>query len=245
MPQTYRATLQYDGTRYHGWQIQGDRPTVQAELRKAVQQVTSERSLVIGSGRTDAGVHAEGQIASFTLEKQLEPLRLRRALNGVLPADIRVTRLASAAPGFHAQFAARQKVYWYRLWNAEVMTPFWQRYALHVRVKLNLSAMEKAAKLFLGRHDFQAFAASSTTAETFERSILLSRFTRHGSLLVYQVAADGFLHHMVRNIVGTLLLVGRDRLPSGAITDILASRDRGRAGPRAPAHGLCLKRVVY
>ncbi|MBI4457193.1 MAG: tRNA pseudouridine(38-40) synthase TruA [Acidobacteria bacterium] len=245
MSQNYRATIQYDGSRFCGWQKQKSHPTVQADLERAIQKITSERTLVIGSGRTDSGVHAEGQVANFVLDHTIHPSKLLRAVNAVLPHAIRVVHLSKVGADFHAQFSAKQKIYWYRLWNAPVMHPFWRNFALHVPQKLDLDAMHRAAHHLVGDHNFRAFAAASTTATTLERKIAFSRFTRSGALTVYQVAADGFLHHMVRNIVGTLLLIGKGKLAAAAMRQILQSRDRQQAGPRAPAHGLTLKRVIY
>lgn len=245
MPRNYKATIQYDGGPFFGWQIQKGHPTVQAELVEALQQVTGERPTVIGSGRTDSGVHADGQVANFRLQRPVESSRLIRSLNGVLPATIRVLRLTRAPADFHAQFNAKRKVYWYRIWNAPVMNPFWRAYVLHVPRPLDVSAMNAASLLLIGRHNFRSFAASSTTSKSFERHISLSRWTRRAALLTYQVAADGFLHHMVRSIVGTVLLVGKGDLPIASVAKILRAQDRRLAGPRAPAHGLTLKRVIY
>ena len=245
MPQNYKATIQYDGTDFHGWQIQKGQPTVQSELRLAIEKITSERAVVVGSGRTDAGVHAEGQVASFKLETWVDPRELSRALNAVLPDAIRVLRLSTAPLKFHAQFSAREKTYWYRIWNAPVMNPFWRRYAIHVPQPLDLRAIRQAAAHLTGPHDFRAFAASSATAETFQRRVTKSKISRRGSLIVYQVSADGFLHHMVRNIMGTLLLVGKSKMPAAAMHRILQSRNRNLAGPTAPARGLTLKHVSY
>ena len=245
MAQNYKAVIQYEGCGFSGWQIQKNQPTVQGELRRALRQIASEPAIVIGSGRTDSGVHAEGQVASFRLERPLDPVRLQSALNGILPEAIRVLRLSRVRADFHAQFSARQKVYWYRLWNAPVMHPFWRRFALHVPGTLDLEAMARAARLLVGSHDFHAFAAASTTAGTFERRVTVSRLIGRRPMVVYQIQADGFLHHMVRNIVGTLLLVAKGKLPVAAVRRILRSRDRRQAGPTAPPHGLALKRVIY
>jgi len=245
MTQNYKAVIQYDGTEYYGWQIQKHHPTIQAELQKAIQKITSQRTIIIGSGRTDSGVHAEGQATSFRLQRNYDCAKLRQALNALLPESIRVIRLSKAGSKFHAQFSAVRKIYWYRIWNAPVANPFWRRFALHVPHRLDLERMNSAASRLKGRHNFRAFAAASATSETFERAVQLSRFTRQGRMLIYQIAADGFLHHMVRNIVGTLLLVGSGKLPPTSIREILRSQDRTRAGPTAPAQGLTLKKVIY
>ncbi len=245
MTQNYKAVIQYDGTEYYGWQIQRNHPTIQAEVQKAIHRITSERTVVIGSGRTDSGVHAEGQVASFVLHRDYDCSKLLKALNALLPESIRVVRLSTLSPKFHAQFSALEKIYWYRIWNAPVAHPLWRRFALHVPQSLNIERMNLAARHLEGRHNFRAFAAASATSETFEREVQLSRFTRRERMLIYKVAANGFLHHMVRNIVGTILLVGKGKLPPTSIREILRSQDRNQAGPTAPPHGLTLKRVVY
>ncbi|HEY2931624.1 MAG TPA: tRNA pseudouridine(38-40) synthase TruA [Acidobacteriota bacterium] len=241
----YKATIQYDGTEYHGWQTQKGQPTIQEMLRRAISKITSERPVVIGSGRTDAGVHAEGQVANFKLEKRFDSLKLKRAMNAVLPDTIRILRLSPVRQDFHAQFAAQEKTYWYRIWNAPVMNPLWRRHALHVPQPLDVPAMQRGAAYLLGRHDFHAFAAAGATVESFKRRVTTSKISRRGTVVVYQISANGFLHHMVRNITGTLLLVGKGRLPASGIRQILRSGNRNLAGPTAPAHGLTLRRVRY
>ncbi|HEV8131364.1 MAG TPA: tRNA pseudouridine(38-40) synthase TruA [Acidobacteriota bacterium] len=245
MSQNYKAVIRYDGTDFYGWQIQKNGPTIQSEMQKAILKITSERPTVIGSGRTDSGVHAEGQVANFVLSRPRDVDRLLRSLNAVLPDTIRVIHLSKTAPNFHAQFSVRRKIYWYRIWNAPVTHPFWQRFTLHVTDDLDLESMQGAARHLLGRHDFRTFTASGATTETFQRDLYVSEFARHGRMITYKVAASGFLHHMVRNIVGTLLLVGQGRVSPSALTEILQSKDRRLAGPTAPAHGLSLKKVIY
>lgn len=241
----YRALLHYAGTRYSGWQAQKNQTTVQGEIQQALERICRERVSVVASGRTDAGVHARGQTAHFRLSESMPADLLLRALNGVLPGDIRVMRLGLAADDFHAQKQALKKRYEYRIYNGPVLSPFLRGFVLHVRAKLDFDAMAEAAALLPGRRDFKAFAAASSSVVDFHRRVFLSRMIRRGRLWTYRIEGDGFLRHMVRNIVGTLLEAGRGRLSPQRITEILASRDRRRAGPTAPPEGLMLTKVWY
>lgn len=241
----YKGVIQYIGAGYAGWQIQAQRPTVQGTLKDALTRVSGETASIVAAGRTDAGVHALGQVIHFRLQKDLPPPRLLRALNGVLPADIRVLKLVAAPPDFHAQKHARRKRYEYRIYNGPVLSPFLNGFVYHVVHPLDHDAMQSACRLFSGAHDFSGFAAASTTVKSRRRTIFLSRLQKSGHRLVYQVEADGFLHHMIRNIVGTLLQVGKGQRPPDDISSILKSRDRRHAGPTAPAHGLYLVRIWY
>jgi tRNA pseudouridine38-40 synthase len=241
----YRSTIQYLGTRYAGWQSQKNQPTIQATIQAAIERVTREVVSVVGAGRTDAGVHALGQVAHFRLENPVEPFRLQRALNGVLPGDVRIIRLTTTRPSFHAQKDAVKKRYSYRFYNGPVLSPFLSGSVYHVLSPLDPDRMREAAEGLLGRRDFKAFAAASSTVRDHHRTVFLSRLAAHGRHLRYDIEADGFLHHMVRNIVGTLLQIGTGKRPPSDIFDILASRDRRRAGPTAPPQGLFLVRVWY
>ncbi|MFQ5740345.1 MAG: tRNA pseudouridine(38-40) synthase TruA [Acidobacteriota bacterium] len=243
--QKYKMLLHYRGTRYSGWQIQKDRPTIQGILQEAIQQVAGERASVVGAGRTDSGVHARGQVAHFRLGGEIPAPALRGQLNGVLPWDIRVIRLAPAAATFHAQRDAIKKRYEYRIYNGPVLSPFLHNLALQVRRKMDVEAIQEAAGLLCGEHDFSAFAASGSRVKSRTRTTMLSRIRSRGLHLCYQIEADGFLHHMVRNIVGTLLEVGTGRRSVDEITTILKSQDRRNAGPTAPPHGLYMMRVYY
>ena len=244
---TFRLTLEYDGGGFAGWQIQrsGTR-TVQGALEVALERVTGCAVRVIGSGRTDAGVHAEGQVASVRVETSLAPEALQRALNGVLPADVAVQAVAVAPEGFDARRAARSKLYRYLIWNGASRSPLRTPRAWHVRPPLDLAAMEQAAKVFLGTHDFASFQAAGSAVRTTVRT--LSRFDvegcSRGEIRLF-VEGDGFLRHMVRTLAGTLVEVGRGRRAEAALTAVLAARDRRRAGPTAPAAGLTLVRVDY
>jgi tRNA pseudouridine38-40 synthase len=267
---TFKITLSYDGTDYVGWQRQANGVSIQSLVEDALRALDGRDVRVTGAGRTDAGVHALGQVAAFTIERALSPDAVRRALNAHLPDAIRVLAADAVAPTFHPRFGARTKTYRYRIWNGEVISPFERHYAWHLPVALDLDAMRVAARLVEGRHDFAAFQASGGSAQTTERDVFALRIaecgvridgglpiddcgstphsairTPHSELLVIEIAGSGFLRHMVRNIVGSLVDVGRGRRPAEWIGDLLASRERTAAGPTAPAVGLFLVRVEY
>ena len=241
----YKAVLQYIGTRYAGWQIQKDRKTVQGCLMEALSTLSGEDVTVIGAGRTDAGVHAFGQVAHFRIQKEFTLGRLHRALNGLLPWDIRVIRLKVTQPDFHAQKHALKKRYEYRIYNGPVLSPFLHGYVYHTPVPLDCAAMKEAAGLLCGWHDFSGFAAAGTKAGNRNRHVFVSRLKRKGHFILYQIEATGFLRHMVRNIMGTLLQVALGQRPSEDIISIFKSQDRRNAGPTALAHGLYLMKVFY
>lgn len=244
-----RLLVQYDGTDFEGWQEQpGEHRTVQGCLRAALVTLARRPAKValVGAGRTDAGVHARGQVAHATLDTRLEPRELLRALNALLPTDLAVCGLAPAAPGFHARRDARSKHYRYRLWTGRIRAPLCARFAHHVPARLDVTAMQRAARAFIGTHDFRSLcAAGSRPASTLRN---LSRVAVEGELggeLSIEVEGDGFLRHMVRNLVGTLLEVGRGHRGADSIPQLLAQLDRSAAGPTAPARGLQLVRVDY
>ncbi len=241
----YRALIQYVGTRYSGWQVQKDRITIQGILQKTLAQVTRTTSSVIGASRTDTGVHALGQVAHFDLDQRVGVIALRKSLNGVLPWDIRVLRLSLAPSDFHARKWALKKRYRYRIYNGQVLSPFLAGYVHHVTRRLDFERMQRAAPLLIGSHNFRSFAASSTQVRDHTRTVFLSQFRRKGCDIVYQVEANGFLHHMVRNLAGTFLQVGNGQLSVQDMVNILNSRDRRKAGPTAPAHGLYLTKIWY
>ena len=242
----YKVVVQYLATGYAGWQVQPDRPTIGGTIESTLNQLTGESPAVVGSGRTDAGVHALGQVAHFRLQKAWSSKRLLRALNGILPAEIRVLRLLVAPPSFHAQKDALKKRYIYRVYNGPVLSPFLHKRVYQVRgPALELESIQQAAKAMLGRHDFSGFAASTTRVKNRTRTVLLSRWRRTGRLFEYQIESEGFLHHMVRNIVGTLVQIGLGKRQPEEMRQILESRDRRLAGPTAPPQGLYLARVWY
>ncbi len=241
----YKITIQYDGTNYHGWQIQPNGRTIQGELTRALSLLDGRPVTVHGAGRTDAGVHALGQVATFFLERQFEPERLRDAINGNLERDIRVVSVEPAANDFHARFSAKQKTYRYRIFTGAVMSPFDYRYVLHFRGSLNVEAMREAAAVLIGTHDFSAFTVADSEVENHLRTLQELEIQHEGEMLIFFATADGFLRYMVRNIVGTLIDIGRGHRRSDEMADILASRDRNRAGTMAKAHGLTLLKIDY
>jgi tRNA pseudouridine38-40 synthase len=275
--QTWKLTLAYDGTDFSGWQIQPGELTVQGELQAALGRVTGERPLPQGSGRTDAGVHALGQVASFELQANIPPENLQRALNRTLPPAIRVIESRTMQGSFHARHSTVSKTYEYRVYRGAVCPPFLARYVHACAWPMDVGALERSAHMFLGEHDFLSFSATdpdlasrevSSSMELHQaptvsaelapgpigkhgaiRTIYASTWeccqSRDGDQLIYRVRGNGFLHHMVRNLVGTMLDVGRGYMDMGRIPEILAARSRAIAGPTAPAQGLFLHSVEY
>lgn len=245
----FKLTLAYDGTEFVGWQRQANGRSVQALLEEALSRVEEAPVTVVGAGRTDAGVHALGQVASVTLKNGLAALVLRRALNATLPPDVRVVAVEQESPDFNARFAVQSKTYRYRLICGEFISPFDRRFAWHLPGSLDAAEMQRAAARLEGRHDFAAFRSAGSDVTTTERTLFSSQLTlvktAENEEIFYEVTGDGFLRHMVRAVVGTLVEVGMGRLKAGDLTEILASRDRHRAGPTAPAHGLFLVAVSY
>jgi tRNA pseudouridine38-40 synthase len=243
----FRLTLEYDGAGFAGWQVQpGGQRTVQGTLQGAIARVTGQAARVVGASRTDAGVHAEGQVASVELATALEADALRRALNGVLPADVAVIGAAEAPPDFHARRAARAKLYRYRIWNGASPSPLRAARSHRVFTPLDLAAMHEAGSQLEGTHDFRSFQAAgsapASTVRTLQR-VAVGGETR-GEVRIL-VEGDAFLRHMVRILCGTLVEVGIGRRAPSEIPAVLAARDRARAGPTAPARGLTLVRVDY
>ncbi len=240
-----RVTIQYDGTDFHGWQIQPGLRTVQGCLADALREISGENVKIIGSGRTDAGAHALRQTANFQLEKEFDAAELQRALNSLLPWDVRIVGLSRTSDRFHARRDARSKLYRYQIYTGPVISPFAYRYYLHFPRPLAVEKMQAAAQAFIGEHDFTAFAASGSSGSDRVRTVFRSEVARSGRRLFYLVEADGFLQHMVRNIVGTLIEVGSGRIDPAEIASIFESRERARAGPTVAARGLFLVRVNY
>jgi tRNA pseudouridine38-40 synthase len=273
-PQNWRLTLAYDGTDFCGWQVQPGKPTIQGELQSALGRITGESPLPQGSGRTDAGVHALAQVASFPLNAPIPQENLLRALNRTLPGSIRVMDARHAPASFHARHSATAKTYEYRIFRGAICPPFLARYVYHWTLPLEIEALTDSARNFEGEHDFQSFAATDpdlahrenakaetamqgsdatspalvapgSTIRTIYSSLWENRRTEAGEILVYCVRGNGFLHHMVRILVGTMLDVGRGYLGTAEIEEIFAARRRSAAGPTAPARGLFLDSVEY
>jgi tRNA pseudouridine38-40 synthase len=239
-----RAVVAYDGTDYGGFQRQANAPTVQAALEAALAQVTQEAITVLAAGRTDAGVHAAGQVIAFDTAWRHGLGDLQRALNAVLPADIAVLEIDEAAADFHPRYDARSRRYRYTLYNAPVRSPLDRLYSLHVAASLDVAAMQQAARSLVGEHDFAAFGRPPQGRETVRR-VLTAEWSREQDWLVFDIEANAFLYRMVRSIVGTLLQVGQGRMGEEGFAAVLASGDRSLAGPTAPPHGLCLMEVKY
>ncbi len=242
---TFKLTLEYDGTAYAGWQRQPDNPTVQAALEATLQRITQHSVPVIGAGRTDAGTHALGQVASFRSDKALSPEEWKRALNGLLPQDISVLAAEQVPDDFHARYSARGKLYEYRIVNRVERSALERNRVWHVRAALDLNAMREAASLLVGRHDFSSFQGSPTDNENPSCDLRRLDIHREPPVIRIEVEADRFLKQMVRAIVGTLVEVGRAKRSPKSVKEILEARDRRAAGVTAPALGLYLVRVDY
>lgn len=251
MPRNVKITLCYDGQDFAGWQIQPARPTIQGTLASALEQITSEKTLPQGSGRTDAGVHALAQIATVMIASSIPLNNLRKALNDVLPHAIRVLQVEEVAADFHARKSAQAKTYEYRIYRGEICPPFLARYVYHHPYPLDEEAMAQAASIVVGEHDFTSFAAvdpeiKKGAGETGNvRTIYSSAWQRAGDEFLYSVRGNGFLHHMVRNLVGTFLMIGKSNLTAKDLRRILELRDRSAAAATAPASGLFLVSVEY
>ncbi len=246
-----KVILSYDGSEFAGWQVQSDAVTVQGTLASAIGRVTGEKVLPQGSGRTDAGVHALAQVATFATESAVPAANFVKALNDILPASVRVLEVEEVALDFHARKSAKGKTYRYRIYRAAICPPFLARYVWHYPYPLDEDAMMGAADRVIGKHDFTSFAAVDPergregAPVSNVRSIFSSVWERRADEFVYTVQGSGFLHHMVRNIVGTFILVGKGTLQAEDITRILEARNRSAAGATAPASGLYLVKVEY
>jgi tRNA pseudouridine38-40 synthase len=242
--QNIRLTLAFDGTEYHGWQIQQNLQTVQGCLSEAISKITQEQVSVTGSGRTDAGTHARGLVANFVTGSKIKPSRLARALNGLLPYDIRILSARRVAPGFHARKNAVSKIYRYQIYLGSVLPPHLIREYFHFPCPVDISKMERAALQFVGEHDFSSFAKANSYANAVRR-IFRCNLKKKGCRLLLTVEGNGFLHHMVRNMAGTLLEVGRNTISMEEFPALFLKKDRTLAGFTAPAHGLILLKVKY
>jgi tRNA pseudouridine38-40 synthase len=267
LPQTWKLTLAYDGTDFYGWQVQPGLLTIQGELQSALGRITGESPLPQGSGRTDAGVHALAQVASFTLAAPIPAENLQRALNQKLPLSIRILEAKTVRSTFHARHSALGKTYEYRIFRDAICPPTLTRYVYACPWRMDLKLLQRSARLFEGEHDFASFAtidpdlatriavsanelnqkikAPPAPVRTIYSSEWARRKTEAGELLVYRIRGNGFLHHMVRNLVGTMLEVGRGRFQCEDIPKIFAACNRSAAGPTAPARGLFLHSVEY
>jgi len=251
-----KLIVSYDGSEFYGWQVQPDLVTVQGMLASAIGRITGEKVLPQGSGRTDAGVHALAQVVTFVTESSVPTTNFLKALNDILPASVRAMEVSEMPADFHARHSARAKTYRYRIYRGSICPPFLARYVWHYPYSLDEDAMNRAALLVTGEHDFTSFAAvdpergqqpqnEERKPASNVRSIFSSAWLRPGDEFIYTVRGSGFLHHMVRNLVGTLILVGKATLQTEDVTRILEARNRSVAGPTAPASGLYLVEVEY
>jgi tRNA pseudouridine38-40 synthase len=240
-----RGVVAYDGTDYGGFQRQANALTIQEVLEMALAQVTQETVTVLAAGRTDAGVHATGQVVAFDTAWRHGLDDLWRALNAVLPADIAFLQIGEAASDFHPRYDACSRRYRYTVYNAPVRWPLSLRYTLHVAVPLDVAAMGQAVRLLVGEHDFAAFGQAPKQGKATVRRVLAAEWGGDSPRLDFDIEANAFLYRMVRSIVGTLLRVGRGEMTVGEFAAVLASRDRSQAGPTVPPHGLCLVEVKY
>ena len=244
-PRRLQLVLGYRGTRYHGWQIQPNVTTVQGTLEAALSTMANEAIRTHASGRTDAGVHAIGQVAHFDTTSPIAAASWQRGLNSLLPDDIVVKRVRQVSPDFHARYAAQRKTYAYVAHNHPLRPVFHMSDVWHIAHRIDLAAMQTAAQALIGRHDFSAFRAAGCSAKSPVRTLKRLTVKRRGKRIVFLLTADGFLQHMARNIVGALAMVGRGQMQAESMATILASRQRSMAGPTAPPQGLYLVRVMY
>jgi tRNA pseudouridine38-40 synthase len=241
-----KLLIEYDGTNYQGWQVQREGPTVQGMIEEKLALLTGEPVHLIGSGRTDAGVHAFGQVAHFKTKSQMEVHSIQRALNSLLPPDIVIQRAEEVEEDFHARKQSKSKVYEYRILNRNIRSPFHRGYAWHISQELDFEEMKNATQRLVGEHDFSSFRSVGSPTRTAIRKVIRAEWKRgRDGIILFEIEANGFLKQMVRAIVGTLVEVGQGKISSEEFQRILDSKDRKRAGPTAPAHGLVLKEVKY
>jgi len=244
--ETFKLVISYDGSGYHGWQRQKTDRSIQAEVERALTTMIGSRIRIMGSGRTDAGVHALGQVASFQSDAGLSPEVYCKGLNSLLPDDILVLSCDRMPTAFHARYDARSKHYQYRILNRELPSIMRRHHVWHIKHKLNPVAMQTAAACLVGRHDFKAFEGSGSPRSNTFREVFRAEVQSIGQdRILFDIEADGFLRYMVRNIVGTLVDVGKEKIDAESVGEILNSKDRGLAGATAPAKGLFLMEVQY
>lgn len=240
-----KLTLAYDGTEFHGWQIQPNLPTVQGTLQEALQKLLNHSVNVTGSGRTDAGVHAQGQVANFETIRSIDTDAVLRGLNGLLPTDVRVLQVEEVDQEFHSRRSARSKTYEYHVWRQHIVSPFHCRYVYAFPYMMDAAAVDEASRCFVGTHDFTSFCATATEVEDRVRTVFEAEWQRGGEEWIFRIRGNGFLQYMVRTIVGTLLYVGTGKVKPAEIPTMFEALDRRVAGPCVPAMGLHLIRVDY
>lgn len=243
--QRIKMVLEYDGSNYHGFQKQINAHTIQAQLEESILKISGERATLWGAGRTDAGVHALGQVAVFNTSATIPPQKWAAALNANMPDDIRILESRAVPPEFHPQYSAVRKSYTYLIYRQKPGASFYRKYALLNSERLDIGAMQCACRIIEGKHNFKAFCASGSSVKTWDREVMACNLEENGAIMRLDITANGFLYNMVRIIVGTLLEVGRQRIPAEQLQVILESRDRNQAGPTAPPQGLYLASVEY
>ncbi len=239
------VTIAYDGTDYHGWQVQPNGITVQQEVQDAIEKILSKRENIIGCSRTDSGVHANNFCFSMRTEHPIDCYRFIGAMNAVLPDDIAVKDCVEVPLDFHARYDSQGKEYIYKIWNSPQRNPFLQDRYLHYKKPIDVDLLNKEAQAFVGKHDFSAFCASKATVDDFVRTVEYFKVSKNEEEVFFTVKADGFLYNMVRIMVGTLLEISEGKIPCGTLCDIIDSLNRDKAGRTAPAHGLYLNKVFY
>lgn len=245
MKKKYLLIVEYEGTAYHGWQVQKNGITIQELLEKKLSQITNTKTTVLSSGRTDAGVHAEGMPAHFVTESKMKPGEFQLALNSLLPHDITIKEVRKVPMSFHARGSAKRKLYRYTILNRDYPSALNFRRSWFIPHKLDVAAMRRAAKYLEGKHDFTSFRAGNCNAKSPIRTIDCVEIFKLDDYLIFEFEGKGFLKHMVRNFIGTLVYVGKKKFPARKLKTILEARDRKIAGPTAPSHGLCLIKVEY
>lgn len=239
----YKIIVAYDGIDYHGWQVQPGIKTIQGTIEQALERITEQRIKIVGAGRTDAGVHAKAQVANFWANINLSEEELFRALNAVLPRDIRIVNLERVPLDFHARRKAKAKIYEYRILNSRMISPFQLRYVLHFPYPLDFEKMREASKYFVGKKDFTKF--SSSDKKNNVREVYYSEIFKKEDLIIYKIKANSFVRYMVRKIVGILLEVGKGKVEPEVIPEIFENKEQSITIPTAPPHGLCLLEVIY
>lgn len=238
-------TISFDGSAYHGWQVQENASTVQQTLQDALEHIIGKRDNIVGCSRTDAGVHANMYCCNMRTESGIGCDKLVSALNAVLPRDISVSDCKEVGFDFHARYDCKSKEYIYQIWNSPCKNPFLYNYSLHYKYHLDEEFLSEQARDFIGTHDFAAFCAAGSSVESTVRTVRSARVERDGDMVIFRVEADGFLYNMVRIMVGTLIDISRGRIPPGSINGIIESKNRFAAGHTAPPHGLFLNKIIY
>lgn len=241
----YAMVIEYDGTNYAGWQRQKNAVSVQQKIEEALEVVLGSKTIIYASGRTDSGVHAEGQVAHFESEKELNTRSTIYSLNSLLPSDVKIQKMFKVSSDFHAQYSAKRKTYLYRSYVSESASPLRDRFYARILPPVDVEKMKRASKSLVGKHDFKAFCSTGSSINSTEREIYEFNIVEKGDEVIFEITGNGFLYNMVRIIVGTLYFIGKGKLPETAIDEMLATGNRKAGGKTYPACGLCLKQVEY